>query len=49
MGKPKIEAQGAIRFSLGRSTTVEQLDYVVEKLIPTIERLRSLSPIYEKG
>ena len=49
MGKPKIEAQGAIRFSLGRSTTVKQLDYVVEKLIPTIERLRSLSPIYEKG
>ncbi len=49
MGKPKIEAQGAIRISLGRSTTVEQLDYVVEKLIPIIERLRSLSPVYEKG
>ena len=49
MGKPKIEAQGAIRFSLGRSTTLKQLDYVVEKLNPIIERLRSLSPVYEKG
>ncbi len=49
MGKPKIEAQGAIRFSLGRSTTLKQLDYVVEKLIPIIERLRSLSPVYEKS
>jgi len=48
MGKLKIEAQGAIRFSLGRSTTREELEYVVEKLNPIIERLRSMSPIYEK-
>ncbi len=48
MGKPKIEAQGAIRFSMGRSTTKEQLNYVIEKLPPIIERLRALSPIYER-
>ena len=48
MGKPKIEAQGAIRFSLGRSTNKEQLDFVLEKLPPIIERLRSMSPIYER-
>ena len=48
MGKPKIEAQGAIRFSMGRKTTKENLDYVLEKLPPVIERLRSMSPLYER-
>ncbi len=46
MGKDKVEAQGAIRFSMGRSTTKEQLDYVLEKLPTIIERLRNMSPIY---
>jgi len=49
MNKPKVEAQGAIRFSLGRSTTREQLDYVIEKLSPVVERLRAMSPIYQKA
>ncbi len=49
MGKPKVQSQGAIRFSLGRSTTRDQLDYVVNKLIPIVERLRDLSPIYKKS
>ncbi|HEX2896651.1 MAG TPA: cysteine desulfurase family protein [candidate division Zixibacteria bacterium] len=48
MGKPKIEAQGAIRFSMGRKTTKEDLNYVLEKLPPVIERLRSMSPVYER-
>jgi len=48
MGKPKIEAQGAIRFSMGRKTTKENLDYVLEKLPLVIERLRSMSPLYER-
>jgi cysteine desulfurase len=48
MGKPKVRSQGAIRFSLGRSTTREQLDYVIAKLGPVVTRLRNLSPIYGK-
>ncbi len=48
MGKPKVQSQGAIRFSLGRSTTRDQLDYVVAKLIPIVERLRAMSPVYKK-
>ncbi|RKX19229.1 MAG: cysteine desulfurase NifS [Candidatus Zixiibacteriota bacterium] len=48
MGIPALTAQGAIRFSMGRSTTKEQLDYVLEKLPPIVERLRSISPIYNK-
>jgi len=49
MGKPKVQSQGAIRFSLGRSTTRDQLDYVIIKLGPIVERLRDLSPIYKKS
>jgi len=49
MNKPKVEAQGAIRFSLGRSTTREQLDYVIGKLPPVVERLRAMSPVYQKA
>ena len=46
MGMDKVDAQGAIRFSMGRSTTKEQLDYLIEKLPPIVERLREMSPIY---
>ena len=47
MGIPPIVANGAIRFSLGRSTTQDQLDHVLKVLPPIIERLRSLSPSYK--
>ena len=48
MGKPRVRSQGAIRFSMGRSTTREQLDFVVAKLAPVVTRLRNLSPVYGK-
>lgn len=48
MGKPKVRSQGAIRFSMGRSTTKEQLDYVIAKLSLVVQRLRDLSPLYGK-
>ncbi len=49
MGIPAHIANGAIRFSLGRSTTKEQLDHVLQVLPPIVERIRSMSPEYNRS
>ncbi|NCB00728.1 MAG: aminotransferase class V-fold PLP-dependent enzyme [Spirochaetia bacterium] len=36
-------AHGSIRFSLGRYTTTEDIDYVIEKVGPIVKRLRGIS------
>ena len=41
-------AQGSTVFTLDRSNTVEEIDYVLEKLPPVVARLRELSPIWGK-
>ncbi|MDY6875979.1 MAG: cysteine desulfurase NifS [Chloroflexota bacterium] len=43
MGVPPAVAQGSIRFSLGRENSEADVDYVLEKLPPIIERLRAMS------
>jgi len=40
-------AHSSIRFGLGRWTTNEEVDYVVEKLTRVVTRLREMSPLYE--
>jgi cysteine desulfurase len=40
-------AHSSIRFGLGRFTTDEEVDYVVEKLTKVVRRLREMSPLYE--
>lgn len=45
IGVPALEAHGSVRFSLGRGTTREQVDYVLEKLPPIVKRLRAMSPL----
>jgi cysteine desulfurase len=40
-------AHSSIRFGLGRWTTDEEVDYVVDKLITVVTRLREMSPLYE--
>lgn len=47
MGVPPNVAQGSVRFGLGRHTTVDDVDRVLELLPPIVERLRSLSPLYK--
>jgi cysteine desulfurase len=48
MGVPAEIAHGSLRFSLGRATTDEDVDYVLEKVPPVIERLRQMSPFVTK-
>ncbi len=45
LGLPYEVAHGSIRFTLGRSTTQEDIDYVLETLPPLVAKLRSLSPV----
>ena len=47
MGVDPVDAQGSIRFSLGRDTSKEDVDYVLEVLPPIIKRLRAMSPLFE--
>ena len=48
MGVPFTAAHGSIRFSLSRYTTEKEIDFVIEKMPPIIERLRELSPFWKK-
>jgi len=45
MGVPHERAHGSIRFSLSRYNSEAEIRYIIEKLPPVIERLRSLSPV----
>jgi len=45
MGVPLDWAMGAVRSSLGRSTTVEDVDYVVESVEPIVRKLRAALPV----
>jgi cysteine desulfurase len=40
-------AHSSIRFGLGRWTTEEEVDYVIDKLTNVVRRLREMSPLYE--
>jgi cysteine desulfurase len=40
-------AHSSIRFGLGRWTTEEEIDYVADKMISVVTRLREMSPLYE--
>lgn len=44
IGLPFELAHGSLRLTLGRGTTREDLDYVLECLPPIVQRLRSMSP-----
>lgn len=49
MGVPFTMAHGSIRFSLSIYNTEAEINFVIEKLPPIIERLRSMSPYWHPG
>jgi len=40
-------AHTSIRFGIGRFTTEGEVDYAVEEIVKTVQKLRSLSPLWE--
>jgi len=48
MGVDAAVAQGSLHFSLGMNTTKEDVDYVAKVMPPIVDRLRQMSPLYEK-
>ena len=47
IGLPHELAHGSLRLSIGDFTTEEDIDYIIDNLPKVIERLRSMSPLYE--
>lgn len=48
IGLPHEIAHGSLRVSLSDDNTMEDADYILKELPPIIERLRSMSPVWEK-
>lgn len=46
IGLPHEIAHGSLRLTLSEKTTMEDIDFTVDKLKEIIERLRSMSPLY---
>jgi len=49
IGLPVEIAHGSLRFSLGRGTTQDEIDRVLEVLPGIVRRLRDMSPLVQKG
>lgn len=47
IGLPHEIAHGSLRLTISEKTTMEDIDYTVDTLKKIIERLRSMSPLYE--
>ncbi|MFA4857797.1 MAG: cysteine desulfurase NifS [Candidatus Margulisiibacteriota bacterium] len=48
IGRTHADAHSSLRFSLGRHTTEEDIDFVLEVLPKIVSRLRAMSPLYKK-
>jgi cysteine desulfurase len=48
LGLDHTLAQGSLLFTLGISSNGEDIDYVLETMPPIVDRLRQMSPVYDK-
>lgn len=48
IGLPHEIAHGSLRLTLDENNTIEDVDYILEKLPPIIDRLREMSPLWER-
>ena len=48
IGLPHEKAHGSLRITLGHQNTEEEVDKLLEVLPPIVQRLRDMSPLYEK-
>ncbi|MDX2439536.1 MAG: cysteine desulfurase NifS, partial [Desulfobacterales bacterium] len=49
MEVPFKSAHGTIRFSLSHYNTKDEMDLIVKNMVPTIEKLRAMSPFWKDG
>ncbi|MCP3873323.1 MAG: cysteine desulfurase NifS [Desulfobacteraceae bacterium] len=49
MEVPFKSAHGSIRFSLSHYNTKEEMDHIIATLVPTIQKLRDMSPFWKDG
>jgi cysteine desulfurase len=47
LGREDELAHSSIRFTLGRFSTIEEVDFAIKKIKTEVERLRELSPLWE--
>ena len=47
LGRNDELAHSSIRFTIGRFTTVEEIDYTIELVRAAVEKLRALSPLWD--
>lgn len=47
MGYPPEIAHGSLRLTLGRENTIEEIDYVLDRLPGIVKKLRLMSPLYQ--
>lgn len=48
IGLPHEIAHGSLRISIGKYNTKEEIDYLIENLVEIVNRLREMSPLWEK-
>lgn len=48
IGLPHEIAHGSLRISIGKYNTKEEVDYLVDNLVEIVQRLRNMSPLYDK-